>query len=136
MTDSGVYAAQGGANWARAYELDTGRERWAFHSDGDNQAIVEVDGRVVVGFHGNRTAPRPGIQYQDVPSQQRPRRDKIFVLDARTGALDEWDASLRSTASPLGVWSLDATADALLVGGDFETVNGRTQQRIAIFPAE
>ena len=114
---SRLFAAGGGGNNAAgSWNTSTGARVWRQTANGDIQAIDYHDGTVYFGFHD-------GFQ-GDIAI-------KLLAADATTGVLDP---DFRPTFDQFwGVWSLDATDDGLVVGGDFTTVSGIPARGFTLF---
>ncbi|MEZ5407115.1 MAG: hypothetical protein R2761_03755 [Acidimicrobiales bacterium] len=112
-----VYAGLGGAaNRVIAWNAVTGARLWRHVAMGDVQAIRLVGGKVYFGFHegfaGDTTV-------------------RLLAVDAAAGTLDP---SFRPTVDSFwGVWAIDGTADALVAGGQFTTVQNVPTRGIASF---
>ena len=118
-TGDRVYAALGGTeNQVIAWNTGNGNRAWFYVVDGDTQAVRFFDGNVYFGFHegaiGDATV-------------------RMLVADAASGAL------VNSYRLPInsfyGVWDIDASATALVLGGEFTRVNQATVQGVAILPS-
>jgi hypothetical protein len=116
-----VYAGSGnGGGHVDAYRAADGSLRWGVKGDGNVQKIVVgPDGRVYVGGHYCRI---DGV-YQEFLTIWTPDGTRIpYALDFRP---DCWG----------GVWAIEVTSDALLLGGRFGRVGGLIQRRYAQLPA-
>jgi hypothetical protein len=119
VSDDGtmVFGALGaGNNSATGWSTANGARLWRQTSMGDVQAIDYFEGRVYFGFHdgfgGDTTL-------------------KVLSADARTGAVI---SAFRPTFNDFwGVFAIAATAEGLLVGGEFSVVGGVTARNIARF---
>ncbi|GAA1882297.1 fibronectin type III domain-containing protein [Lapillicoccus jejuensis] len=108
-----VYVAVGGGGGAcAALDTITGATRWSQRANGDMQGVEVVDGVVYCGGHFGGTASFGG---QD--------RQKIAAVDPATGTVLAWAPRVDS---PLGIWSMDADATSLYVGGDFTRFGATT----------
>jgi hypothetical protein len=113
-----VYAALGDLeNQVIAWSTSSGNRQWFYQVDGDTQAVKFFDGNVYFGFHegalGDATV-------------------RMLVADAASGAL------VNSYRLPInsfyGVWDIDASATALVLGGEFTRVSQTSVQGVAILP--
>lgn len=119
-TADSVFVAVGGVaggNRAAALDADTGQLRWRKLGNGDVQAVAFQSGLVYIGGHFNFIANRT--------------RERFLVVNARTGLVRN-DFVPRFN-SAMGVWSILPDGDRLYVGGDFTTVSGVAQPRLARF---
>ncbi|MGL5810631.1 MAG: PKD domain-containing protein [Nocardioides sp.] len=115
---SRLFAAGGGAtNAAAAWNTASGSRLWRQVALGDNQAIKYFDGVVYFGFH-------EGFQTSTTT--------KLLAADAVTGAIDP--DFVPAIIGYWGVWSLDVTADGLVIGGEFDKVSGIDAEGWARFP--
>jgi len=112
-----VYAALGGlANRVIAWNAETGARLWRHIAMGDVQAVRLVGGKVYFGFHEG---------FADDTSV------RLLAVDTATGTLDP---TFRPTVDSFwGVWAIDGTADALVAGGQFTTVQGVPTRGVASF---
>jgi hypothetical protein len=113
-----VYAALGdGENQAIAWNTSNGRRVWHYQVDGDVQAVRYFDGNVYFGFHEgalNDTTVR------------------MLVADAGNGSIvPTYRLPINSF---YGVWDIDASSLALVIGGEFTSVSGRSVRGVAILP--
>ena len=109
----------GSQNRIEAWSTTTGAELYSYRVDGDTQAVRYSNGNVYFGFHegaiGDHTV-------------------RLLVADATTGQLEN---SYRPPIdSFFGIRALDASPDALVLGGEFLNVNGVATQGIAIMPPQ
>ena len=105
-------------NRATAWDARTGRVLWQNQADGDIQAMRYFNGNAYFGFH-------EGFQ-GDTTVRMR-------VADAATGVLEPYRPPIDSF---YGVWAIDASARALVVGGEFLNVGGVATQGVAILPPQ
>lgn len=129
-----LYAALGGpGGTVSAFDVTTGQRKWFHMTDGNCQAVCTLaDGTVIVGMHGDYVASAVNKTIQESGTGGRVPRKKVFALDSDGNLLD-WQVSLTSTASPLGVWALASSPTMLYVGGDFTHVNGVEHPRLTCF---
>jgi hypothetical protein len=118
-TGDRVYAALGGTeNQVIAWNTGNGTRAWFYEVDGDTQAVRVFDGNVYFGFHegaiGDATV-------------------RMLVADAASGALvNTYRLPINSF---YGVWDIDASSAALVLGGEFTRVNQTSVQGVAILPS-
>jgi trimeric autotransporter adhesin len=115
-----LLAAEGGfENQVASFSTTTGQRLWYYQVDGDTQAVRYYNGNVYFGFHEG------DINDHTV---------RMEVADATTGAL------LTSYKLPIdsffGVWDIDASPDALVLGGEFLHVNNVATDGVAILPPQ
>ncbi len=103
------------ANRVIAWNTSTGARRWRQVTDGDVQAVRYQGGNVYFGFHEGFGADRSV---------------RLMAVDAGTGALEAFRPTVNSF---YGVWAIDASATALVAGGEFTTVTGVPTQGVAVF---
>jgi hypothetical protein len=120
-TCSQLNTAYGGSNYAAAFTLsegDVGRQLWRTSTNGNVQAVENVNDLVVIGGHFTNAA---GI-----------RRIRIAALSAASGALDgAWHPDIEGAFG--GPWDLLADVNRLYVGGHFTLVEGVAQHYFARF---
>lgn len=129
-----VYVAvRGYGGRVYAYRLSDGAELFWHHDNGDVQAITRYRTYIIAGFHDNAVASENNSTVTDITAVGLWRITGSGTLD--TGWLPRITADPGD--SPWKVWSLhgDPANGALYVGGDFTRVEGRRQQRFAVFQA-
>lgn len=110
-------ACAGSSNSVASYNTAANGPRvWGSMGDGNVQAVTLVGTTVYAGGHFLR--------------MNGADRRKLAAFDYTTGAMTPWAPSLDS---PLGVWALCPSTNGVWAGGDFTTVNGRSQPHIALF---
>lgn len=99
---------------------------WQAWCDGGMQAALEVNGRFYYGTHGARCWTSPS-------NHTLLSRPRFAVFDQLTGATTSATTLFNSA---MGVWSMTAVPQGLLVGGDFTIVGARqtVRQGLALFP--
>ncbi len=113
----GAVAASGNA--ATAWNTVSGARVWRARADGDVQVVRYFNGTVYFGFHDGFAAD-PTV--------------KVLAADALTGALDP---NFRPVIGNFwGVFAIAASAEAVVIGGDFSAVSGQARQGFAIFAAD
>jgi hypothetical protein len=113
-----IYAALGDLqNQVRAWSTASDRIVWSHVVAGDTQAVRFWGGNVYFGFHdGDRNDPSV----------------RMLAADAATGVIE---SSYRLPINSFyGVWDIDASADGLVLGGEFTRVSGVAVQGVAILP--
>jgi hypothetical protein len=91
---------------------------WITRTGGDVQAIAATDDEVYVGGH-----------FRNFPEEKR-SRNHLASLHASSGLTTDWGPGANGD---FGVWTITATADSLLIGGDFDRSGGRRQPGFARF---
>ena len=103
------------ANRVVAWNTATGAQRWKQTTRGDTQAVKYFGGNVYFGFHDGFGADTTL---------------KMLASDAVTGHVEAFKPVFNKF---FGVWDIDATAAAVVAGGDFTTVQTVPTSGIAIF---
>jgi putative pyrroloquinoline-quinone binding quinoprotein len=116
-----VYAGSGnGGGHVDAYRAVDGARLWSVRGDGNVQTIdVGPDGLIYAGGHYGRIE---GV-----------RREFLSVW-TRGGVLRPYRLDFEPCCWG-GVWAIDVTPEALLLGGRFDKVSGVIQRRYAELPA-
>jgi hypothetical protein len=91
---------------------------WTLRTGGDVQAVAASASEVYVGGH-----------FTNLPVEKLSRLH-LASVNAATGTATSWDPR---PDGAFGVWALTALPGALLAGGDFDKVGGKTQPRFARF---
>jgi chitodextrinase len=114
-----LIAALGGyENQALSWSTVTGRRQWGRQVQGDTQAVKYFNGNVYFGFHEGDLGGDLTV--------------RLLAADASTGVTEP---TLRPTINSFyGVWDIDASVDALVIGGEFTNVNGVATTGFAILP--
>ena len=117
-----------------AYRLSDGMELFWHFCDGDVQAITRYLSYVTVGFHDRAVALANNSTSFDVTAFGLWRMTATGSLD--TGWLPDMQVADPGD-SPWKVWSLygQSSNGVLYAGGDFTRVEGRRQERFAVFQA-
>jgi len=117
-TGDRIFAALGDLeNQAIAWSTSSGNRLWRYAVDGDAQAVKYFNGNVYFGFHEGALG--------DLSV-------RMLVADAGNGAIvPTYRLPINSF---YGVWDIDATADALVIGGEFTQVSGRAVRGVAFLP--
>lgn len=104
-------------NDLEAFDVATGARLWR-NTDpyGDVQATRVVGSNVYIGFHDGAT----GLV-----------NARVAAVDAVTGVTEPWNPTFNST---YGIFTIEATAAQLVVGGEFWQISGVAQDGVAIFP--
>ncbi len=91
---------------------------WIARTGGDVQAIAATDDEVYVGGH-----------FRNFPEEKKSRNHLASVY-ASTGLATDWGPGANGD---FGVWTITATANSLLIGGDFDRSGTRRQPGFARF---
>lgn len=112
------------SNRTYAYALGGGSTApsWTTQTSGDVQAAEDDGGDLYIGGHFS------GVK-EGTKQLSRPH---AASLNTATGTATAWNPSVGGS---YGVWELAVVGDLLLVGGDFDKVNGKTQPGLAVFNA-
>lgn len=107
-----------------AFDAVTGRRDWYIGygahtaSEGDVQALAVRDGTLYAGGHFDKLGDQP--------------KHRLAAIDAATGIIDsQWNPNVAS--GNLGVWAIASYGPYLYVGGDFTSISGKAQERLARF---
>ncbi|MGL5928615.1 MAG: fibronectin type III domain-containing protein [Dermatophilaceae bacterium] len=112
-------AVSGSGGGCALLDATTGATRWSKHGNGD---IVGV------AFHGQYAYC--GGHFSGTASFDEVDRTKLAAVDVATGAVASF-APVVNTA--LGVWAVEATADMLVVGGEFTKVDTTSLAMLGTF---
>ena len=108
-----------GDNRVFAYDVASNTEVWTVKNGGDTQAIDATEDEVFLGGHfGNNLVDKV-------------KRQWVESVNASDGSVTSWDAGL--SGGTLGVWAIQVTPAAVLVGGEFTTSHGAACRRFARF---
>ncbi len=128
---AGIYAATGGVGGRAIAYTAAGVLRWQRVFDGDAAAIAVAGGVVYVGGHFDnaclteRNGDHGGCTDGAVP------RVKLVAITG-DGAIDPWAPQANGVIGVRAL-SLNPTSGRLEVGGDFTTIGGLDQRRLASF---
>jgi hypothetical protein len=125
-----VYAALGGRGGrAVSYTLN-GVPKWAITTDGDAQALAVLNGTVYIGGHFDRVCRTARNGDHGVCLDGSVSRIKLAATDLN-GKLLSWAPQGNGIR---GVLALVATSQTgVIAAGEFTTLDGRSQKRIAVF---
>jgi hypothetical protein len=116
-----------------AYRLSDGAQLFWHFCNGDVQALTRYGSTITVGFHDNVVAMANNSEEWDITAIGLWRMSPSGSVD--TGWLP--DMQMEPGDSRWKVWSLygNSSRGVLYAGGDFTRVEGRRQQRFAVFQA-
>ena len=126
-----VYAGiDGSGGRATAMELD-GNPKWTITTDGDVQAVAELDGTVYLGGHFDNVCRSANVGYKGACLDGNDTRVKLAAVDPN-GVLQAWTANGNGSVGVHAIIS-DPGRGQLIVCGEFTKINGVTQNRFAVF---
>ncbi|MEO8105950.1 MAG: hypothetical protein ABI720_01420 [Actinomycetes bacterium] len=91
---------------------------WITRTGGDIQAIAATPSEIYVGGH-----------FRNFPEEKKSRNHLASVY-VSNGLATDWNPGANGS---FGVWSITATSDSLLIGGDFNRAGSRRQPGFARF---
>jgi hypothetical protein len=116
-----------------AYRLSDGAQLFWHYCNGDVQALTRYRSYITVGFHDTLVATANNSESANIEAIGLWRMSASGSVD--TG----WRPDIEEDPgdSPKKIWSLygDGSNGALYAGGDFTRVEGRRQERFAVFQA-
>ncbi|MEV6925895.1 hypothetical protein AB0M46_15555 [Dactylosporangium sp. NPDC051485] len=129
--DGTVYAGMGGQGGRAAAYGPAGKLRWTRVFDGDVQAVAALGGVAYVGGHFDRACTTLRNGSQGVCTDGSSPRVKLAAVGA-AGQLLDWAPQANGI---VGVRTLAAgeSLHQLTAGGEFTTVGGASQKRLAVF---
>ncbi|GIJ51698.1 hypothetical protein Val02_85840 [Virgisporangium aliadipatigenens] len=131
VTENRVYAALGGRGGKGLSYSTNGRANWAVTTDGDLQAITVLGDAVYFGGHFDNVCRTSRNGDHGVCLDGAVRRIKFAAVSV-DGKLLPWAPNGNGVRGVLAMAAAPA-ADAIVAGGEFTTVDGRGQQRFAVF---
>jgi hypothetical protein len=133
VTASGdrVYAALGGRGGRTISYTTGGVAKWTITTDGDAQAVAVLGGTVYIGGHFDNVCRSAATGDHGVCLDGSVSRIKLAATDL-DGDLLPWAPQANGVR---GVLALAASAQAgvVVAGGEFTTVDGASQKRLAVF---
>jgi hypothetical protein len=127
----GIYAGMGGQGGRAVAFTPYGKVRWTRVFDGDVQALTVLDGVAYVGGHFDKACTTSNTGSQGACTDGSVSRVKLAAIDDR-GKLLDWAPQGNGVA---GVRAMAANQplSQVVAGGEFTTIGGVTQKRIALF---
>jgi hypothetical protein len=134
VSGSNVYVGvRGVGGRVYAYRLSDGMQLFWHFCNGDVQAITRYRSYIAVGFHDNVVAAENNSTDWDIIAHG------LWQMSASGSVNTAWRPDILEDPgdSPWKIWSLygDSGNGRLYAGGDFTRVEGRRQQRFAVFQA-
>jgi outer membrane protein assembly factor BamB len=133
VRDSRLFVAAGGADFAAAFDHDTGSLRWWTDNSGSVQALSFAGpATLVIGGHFQWVADDDTRHCGDnrEPVEECASRMRLAAVSASDGSLTDWGPSVAGAYT--GVWALDLDPlGRLHLGGAFTTVAHREQHLYA-----
>ena len=132
VTADGVYSVHGGQGGKLNAYTTTGALRWTAAFDGDAQAVTTTGSTVYVGGHFDEACKTTRTGDQGVCLDGSDSRIKLAALDAADGRLQSWTAQANGIEGVLTM-ARNESLGAVLAGGAFTYINGKSQKRLAQF---
>jgi hypothetical protein len=135
LSDGAVFGGGGGpGGHLLAWGTDGSFLTDPFQTDGGVQSLATEDGQVFGGGHyTNVCLGNTGGGHPFICSDPLSRR-KMFSVDIGSLTYTDWNPEANSSQGVLAMAVVPQTG-ALVVGGDFTTINGLSRQHFAMFPA-
>jgi hypothetical protein len=132
VTADSVYSAHGGQGGKLYAYTTSGALRWTAAFDGDAQAVATLGDTIYVGGHFDNACRSVRTGDQGVCLDGSDPRVKLAALDAADGHLLSWTADANGVEGVLTMARHEGLG-AILAGGAFTYVNGKSQKRLAQF---
>jgi hypothetical protein len=127
----GVLYAVGGGPGGRLFALNPDERwpNWKVKFDGDAVGVAISAGTVYVVGHYDHIVSKDSSCYQFCP--EGTGRSHLSAFDIAEGKLLAWNPTADTSTGP---YVAAAGADALFVGGEFNSINSKPQPGFAVFP--
>jgi hypothetical protein len=120
-------AGTGNGGEALSWDINTGNLNYVSGVNGNVVDVAVMNGILYYGGHFSQWCGSiPGNNFCTFLAA----RDKLIALDEATGAIQSWHPAVNTT---LGIESLAAGDNQLVIGGEFTKAGGVTQRRFAQF---
>jgi hypothetical protein len=130
ISDTRIYAALGGVGGRLIAYSTTGKAQWTVTADGDVQAVTTMGGTIYAGGHFDNVCTSDKTADHGVCLDGSVPRVKLFAADG-TGKLLPWAPQGNGIRGVLTMTA--APGIGVAAGGEFTTINGVTQKRLALF---
>lgn len=127
----GIYAGMGGQGGRAVAYTTSGKAQWTRVFDGDVQALAVLDGVTYVGGHYDKACTTASNGPQGACTDGSVSRVKLAAIDDH-GKLLDWAPQGNGVAG-VRAMAADQALNQLVAGGEFTTVGGVPQKRIALF---
>jgi len=125
-----VYVGMGGSDWVAAYDLASGTQVWRTDTNGQVQDVAVMGERLIIAGHYTYVAPRPGGSNCYEHPEECNKRLRLAALTL-SGRLTAWNPQM--TGDYDGVWRVLVRGRQVYAAGEFTSVGGVRQQKLARF---
>jgi len=125
-----LFAAAGGPG-GRIYAFrpdQPSKPLWSAGVDGDAVGVAASTTTIYLMGHYDFIIPKSSSCFQHCPNGTERRH--LVAFDAATGVVDPWNPKANTSTGP---FTAAVGAGRLFVGGEFTTINGKTQPGFAQF---